>query len=84
MPHVQRTPLWPFRRRIPLGWEVDEDRIEASFRNGVLIVTMPKSAQAAADVKRIAVNRAEETKHWSVTDAFQLRSAVAAAMEKRA
>jgi HSP20 family protein len=53
-----------FERRIPLAWDVEQDKIEASFKNGVLTVTMPKSEQASAQVKRIAINRAdEETKH---------------------
>jgi len=30
-----------FERRIPLGQDVEEDKIEASFRNGVLIITVP-------------------------------------------
>ncbi|QRM29539.1 Hsp20/alpha crystallin family protein [Microvirga sp. VF16] len=53
-----------FERRIPLAWEVEEDRIDASFKNGVLTVTMPKSTENRPEVKRIAINRAgEETKH---------------------
>jgi HSP20 family protein len=53
-----------FERRIPLGQDVDEDKVEASFKNGVLTVTVPKMAQAASPVKRIAINRPnEETKH---------------------
>ena len=52
-----------FERRIPLGWEVEEDKVEASFRNGVLTVTMPTSGTAAAQVKRIAINSADTTKH---------------------
>lgn len=52
-----------FERRIPLAWDVEEDKIEATFKNGVLTVTMPKSVQAKANVKRIAINKAEETKH---------------------
>jgi HSP20 family protein len=53
-----------FERRIPLAWEVEDDKIEASFKNGVLTVTLPKSAESRSEVKRIAVNRAsEETKH---------------------
>jgi HSP20 family protein len=34
---------------------VDEDKVQASFENGVLTVTMPKSAKAEAHVKRIPV-----------------------------
>jgi HSP20 family protein len=52
-----------FERRIPLAWEVDEDKINASFRNGVLTVTMLKSAQAGSHVKRIAVSGGDVTKH---------------------
>ena len=53
-----------FERRIPLAWEVEEDKIEASFKNGVLTVTLPKSAESRPEVKRIAVNRAgEQIKH---------------------
>jgi HSP20 family protein len=52
-----------FERRIPLAWEVEEDKIDASFRNGVLAVTLPKSAESRPEVRRIAINRGEETKH---------------------
>jgi HSP20 family protein len=53
-----------FERRIPLAWDVEEDKIDASFRNGVLTLTLPKSAESKPSVKRIAINRAgEETKH---------------------
>ena len=53
-----------FERRIPVAWEVEEDKIDASFRNGVLTVTLPKAAESRPEVKRIAINRTgEETKH---------------------
>ncbi len=52
-----------FERRIPLAWDVEDDKVDASFRNGVLTVTMPKSAQSRASVKRIAVNSGDTTKH---------------------
>lgn len=44
-----------FERRIPLGVEIDEDKVEAEFRNGILTVTLPKSENAQAQVKRIAI-----------------------------
>lgn len=47
-----------FERRIPLGDGVKEDAIRAEFRNGVLAVTVPKSARADQRVKRIPVNAA--------------------------
>ena len=52
-----------FERRIPLGWDVEEDKVNASFRNGVLTVTMPKSAKSAVKARRIAINRDTDTKH---------------------
>jgi HSP20 family protein len=52
-----------FERRIPLAWEVDEDKIDASFKNGVLTLTLPKSAESRPEVKRIAINRGEATTH---------------------
>ncbi len=39
-----------FERRIPL------DDIDASFKNGVLNVTLPKSPTAQQKVRRIAIN----------------------------
>jgi len=44
-----------FERRIPLGAEVEEDGIEARFKNGVLTVVLPKSETARSQVKRIAI-----------------------------
>ncbi|WP_105403280.1 MULTISPECIES: Hsp20/alpha crystallin family protein [Neorhizobium] len=44
-----------FERRIPLGVEVEEDRGDAHFRNGVLTVTLPKTEKAQSQVKRIAI-----------------------------
>jgi len=53
-----------FERRIPLAWEIEEDKVDASFKNGVLTVTLPKSAESRSEMKRIAINRAgEETRH---------------------
>ena len=44
-----------FERRIPVE-DVDENKISAAFKNGVLTVTLPKVAQAQSKVKRIAIN----------------------------
>src|SRR5215204_2679945 len=53
-----------FERVIPLPFAVEEDKAEASFDNGVLTVTLPRSAQAQDKAKRIAIGRkAEDTKH---------------------
>jgi HSP20 family protein len=44
-----------FERRIPVEG-VDEDKVSASFQNGVLSITLPKTGQAQRNVKRIAIN----------------------------
>jgi HSP20 family protein len=44
-----------FERRIPLGYEVKDDQVDARFKNGVLTVTLPKSEKAQSQVKRIAI-----------------------------
>ncbi len=44
-----------FERRILLGYDIEEDRIDARFRNGVLSVTLPKTAKAQSQAKRIAI-----------------------------
>jgi HSP20 family protein len=53
-----------FERRIPLPFQVESERAEASFDNGVLTVTLPKSPQAEARTRRIAVSgKTKDTKH---------------------
>ncbi len=53
-----------FERRIPLAWDVEEDKIAASFRNGVLTVTLPKAPQADEPARRIVINHKDDaTKH---------------------
>ena len=47
-----------FRRAIPLPSEIDEDKVEAQFKNGVLTIRLPKSAAAAANTRRIEVKAA--------------------------
>jgi HSP20 family protein len=49
-----------FERQIPVGMDIDEDKVEASFKNGVLTVICPKTERAQT-AKRIAINA--PTKH---------------------
>jgi HSP20 family protein len=44
-----------FERRIPLQ-DIEEDKASAAFKNGVLTITVPKSAEAKSNVRRIAIN----------------------------
>jgi len=44
-----------FERSIPVD-DVDQDKVAAAFKNGVLTVTLPKSPTAQQKVKRIAIN----------------------------
>jgi HSP20 family protein len=44
-----------FERQIPLE-NVEQDKVKADFRNGLLTVTLPKSTPSSQNVKRIAIN----------------------------
>lgn len=44
-----------FQRRIPLPTEVEADKVNATFKKGVLTVTLPKTAEAQRQRKKIAV-----------------------------
>jgi HSP20 family protein len=44
-----------FERQIPLE-DVHEDKAEASFKNGVLTISLPKSEKPGEGIKRIAIN----------------------------
>lgn len=44
---------YSFSRSVTLPGEVDASKVDAKFKNGVLTITMPKTAQAQA--KRITV-----------------------------
>jgi len=47
-----------FARHIPLGYEIDEDKVEARFANGELTITLPKTEPAKTDAKRIEISKA--------------------------
>ncbi len=44
-----------FQRSLQLGPDVDPDKVNAAFKNGVLTVTLGKRAEAERQVKRISV-----------------------------
>ena len=47
-----------FERVIPLTVEIDEDNVDASFKNGVLTVVLPKSVKAQREQRKITVRSA--------------------------
>ena len=47
-----------FRRTIPFPAEIDPDKVEASFKNGVLTVKLRKNERARTQAKRIQVKAA--------------------------
>jgi len=54
--HLSERHFGSFRRsfRVPEG--VETDKIDAEFKNGILTLTLPKSAQAKKKERKIAVN----------------------------
>jgi HSP20 family protein len=45
-----------FERQMALGPEVEQDKVAASFKNGVLTITLPKSERAQSKARRIAIS----------------------------
>jgi HSP20 family protein len=45
-----------FERQIALGPEVEQDNVAATFKNGVLTITLPKSERAQSKARRIAIS----------------------------
>ena len=46
-----------FERQIALGADVDPEGVKAKFKNGVLKVEVPKSAQAKEKARRISISK---------------------------
>lgn len=55
--HRERT-YGAFRRSIELPGEIDLAKIEASFKRGVLLVTLPKTKEAREKIKHIDIKAA--------------------------
>jgi len=55
--HVTERLYGKFARDLPIGHDVKPDQIEASFKDGVLTITLPKAAERET-TKKIAVKRA--------------------------
>ena len=48
-------PYGSFKRTLPLPCEVEADKVEAQFKNGVLTITLPKTPEAIKETKKIKV-----------------------------
>ena len=53
--HMRERRFGSFERALRIPESVDTDKIEASFKKGVLTVTLPKTAEAQKPVKKIEV-----------------------------
>jgi HSP20 family protein len=53
--HFSERRYGSFRRSFAIPQGVDRDKIEASFKNGVLTLTLPKTAEAMQQQKKIEV-----------------------------
>ena len=56
--YVSERSFGSFQRSFQVPSGVDTDKIDASFKNGVLTVTLPKSTEAQKAEKKIAVKAA--------------------------
>jgi HSP20 family protein len=55
--HLAERRYGSFQRSFSVPGGVDADRIEANFKNGVLMVTLPKTLQARKNEKKIPVKQ---------------------------
>ena len=53
--HFSERRFGAFRRSFRLPDDVDQDKIEANFKKGVLTITLPKNPEAAKNEKKIEV-----------------------------
>jgi HSP20 family protein len=46
-----------FYRSIPLPCSIDRDKVQATFKQGVLSISMPKTRQALQETRKITINK---------------------------
>jgi HSP20 family protein len=46
-----------FQRTIPFPCEIDSEKVDATFKNGVLTITLPKSAKVQNAVKKVEIKQ---------------------------
>ncbi|MFP5385554.1 MAG: Hsp20/alpha crystallin family protein [Bacteriovoracia bacterium] len=52
-----------FYRTIPLNEEVDDNKVEANYKDGMLKITLPKKEGAQKKSKKISIGQGAGTKH---------------------
>ena len=67
-----------FDRQIALDRDIDESAINATFRNGVLTVTVPMSAQAVERTKRIPINAGAKAQAQAQQTQAQISQSISA------
>lgn len=53
--HLREHLYGAFFRRTPLPFEADPDKVQATFKNGVLTLVIPRSKEAQAKTRKIAI-----------------------------
>jgi len=56
--HLTERSYGSFQRAFHVGDDIDEKKVDATFKNGVLTVALPKAAKKAEKAKRIAIKGA--------------------------
>jgi HSP20 family protein len=46
-----------FYRSMPLRWDIDREKVEATFKNGVLNVHMPKTTVAKNEARKVSIRQ---------------------------
>ena len=54
--HLVERSHGSFLRRLAIPFEPDSDKVEASFDKGILKIKVPRSPEAARNVRKIAIN----------------------------
>jgi HSP20 family protein len=54
--HISEMSHGSFHRSFPLRTAIDRDKVNARFKRGVLTLTLPKTAQAKAESRRIPIS----------------------------
>ncbi len=46
-----------FHRRVPIPCQIDKDKVEATFKKGVLNIVLPKTDEAKQQIKKISIKK---------------------------